>query len=395
MSGIKGFFEGRVEVFADKENRERLISFLLENDIRVKLRYCEENGGVYTEISPQLLKKIAPALDKSGIIVYIINIYGFKHIVNIILKRPGIIFGALIFAAILWLSTLFVWRVEISGNEKLTKGYLKETLLSHGVGEGVKISDIDERAISAQMVSLCPEVAWAAINVRGTTVTLEVRETNFSEKDETTLPDILVAKKSGIIREIEVYSGKAAVDVGTVVKAGDLLISGFISGNGLQYSDTPGIRYEGAAGKVKAEVFEIAEIFLPFETEIKSEMRGKTIGVSLSVFGSSFSIGEVGEAEDSQGRRLSFFGAIELPVTYRLSYETETVTEIRTVSEDEASIEAERLIYGKIIELCGEGDLTSVSVRYTAADDGILAIAEITYITEIALGKNITEKDKS
>ena len=388
MFGVIGFLEGRAEIFADSENRERFISFLIENDIGAKVRYCGENGGVYTEISPLLLKKIAPALDKSGIIVYIINIYGLKHILNNIIRRPGIVLASVLFAAILWVSTLFDWRVEISGNEQLTKGYLKETLLTYGVGEGVKLSDIDEREISAQIVSLCPEIAWAALNLRGTTVTLEIRETNFADEDEELTSDILVAEKSGIIREIEVYSGKAAVEVGTVVKAGDLLISGFISGNGLQYSETPGIRYEGASGRVRAEISETAEVFVPFESESVTELRGKASGISISVFGSNISIGKTQDGSE-EGRRLSFFGEIELPVTYRVSYDAETVTETRTVSEDEASLEAERLIYGKIIETCGDGELTSVSVRYETTEEGIGAAAEITYITEIALGKNI------
>ena len=393
MNRIIVFFEGRVELFADYANREKLISFFIENNIRTKMRYCEANGGVFTEISPFLLKKIAPALDKLGIIVYINNIYGIKHILNIMSKRPGIIFGALLFAAILWLSTMFVWRVEISGNERLTKEYLRENLLSYGVGEGVKISDIDEREISARMVSLCPEISWAAINIQGTTVTLEVLETEFSENDEKSVPDILVAKKSGLIRQISVYSGKAAVDVGTVVKAGDLLILGFISGNGLQYSDAMGIRYEGAAGSVKAEVSETAEILVPFEMENVTELQGKATGIRLSLFGNSINIGKLQNEIVSEGKRLSFFGEIELPVIYRVSYEAETVTEIITISEEEAAIAAERMIYEKIIETCGDGELTAVSVRYETTEQGIRAIAEISYITEIALGKNITGKD--
>ena len=62
MLNIIGFMEGRVEIFADKENREALISFFVNNEIRLKIRYDEESQGIFTEVSPSLLKKIAPAL---------------------------------------------------------------------------------------------------------------------------------------------------------------------------------------------------------------------------------------------------------------------------------------------------------------------------------------------
>ena len=106
--------------------------------------------------------------------------------------------------------------------------------------------------MSNAIVSISGEISWAALNVKGTTVTLNVRETALPSDKSDELPPMMVAKKSGVVRSVELYSGKSAVKVGSVVKEGDLLISGFISGNGLQYSDTPGIRYEGASGSVRA-----------------------------------------------------------------------------------------------------------------------------------------------
>ena len=79
FSGIIRFFEGRVRVYADSENKNAYIGFLLDNGIEAKVVNDEEKGGVYTEISPSLLKNIAPALDKLNVMVYIINIYGFKR----------------------------------------------------------------------------------------------------------------------------------------------------------------------------------------------------------------------------------------------------------------------------------------------------------------------------
>ncbi len=387
MSGIIGLLEGRVRIFADESNREKLVSFFIENGIRAKTEFDIESGGIYTEVSPSLLKKIAPSLDKSGIIVYIINICGFKYLKNLLMSRLGLAVGAMIFVAVLWISTLFVWRVDVIGNESLTKEQLRQTLFEYGVKEGAIISDIDEKAVSNAIVSISGEISWAALNVKGTTVTLTVRETALPSDKHDELPPMMVAKKSGVVRSVELYSGKSAVKVGSIVKEGDLLISGFISGNGLQYSDTPGIRYEGASGSVRAEVLETAEIFVPFESENEKTVLGDISGLVLEVFGNRITIGK--SDGDGEARRVTFFGDIELPVTYFVAHFSDTVTEKQTFSPEEASLQAERLIYGKIIEMCGDGDLTSVSVSYSEGEKGITASAKVTYVTEIAVGKNI------
>ena len=51
------FFEGRAKIYADEENKNALISFFIENGISAVLSADNEKGGIYTEISPSLLKK--------------------------------------------------------------------------------------------------------------------------------------------------------------------------------------------------------------------------------------------------------------------------------------------------------------------------------------------------
>jgi len=391
MMDIVGALEGRVEIFADKENRERLISFFINNGIRLKIRYDEKNEGIFTEVSPSLLKKIAPALDKSGIIVYINNIYGFRYILNVMAKRIGIPIGAALFAAVLWVSTLFVWRVDIVGNDILTKESLRNTLVEHGISEGAFISRINESEIADIIVTSCPEISWASVNIKGTTVTLNVLETHDENSSESEKYDMLVAQKSGVVRSIEIFSGKAAVKIGAVVKQGDLLVLGYISGNGLQISETPALRYEGARGSVKAEVSETLEVLVPFERELIFQTGGKIKGGKLSVFGKELTLGDMEDGICSGQKRLTVFGEIELPILYTVNSAVQTVTENTVFSEQDARLEAERAIYQKVLETCGSGELTSVRVSYVQREDGIIAQATITYITEIAVGKTLAQ----
>ena len=385
FSSLVGFFEGRVRVYADADNKDAFISFLIDNGIRARLSYDAENSGVYTEISPSLLKKIASALDKLNIMVYIINIYGFKRLCSKYRERVGLVLGALIFVLLLWASTLFVWRVDVCGTELLSKDSVRAELAEMGVRVGAKISGVDRTAVAGAFLKEHPELSWAAINFKGTTVTLTVKETEKKPNDEKITPKLLVASESGVVRSILVYEGSAAVKVGTVVNKGDVLITGFISGSGGQITDTPPLRVTGAVGSVKAEVSRTVEVSIPFFEETDRSEIGERQGTVISVFGHEFSFGNIDGAVLESEKNVTFFGTVEIPVTVKTYSEQKNVTETLSRDSETARLEAERQLYRKITETLGSGELISVKTEYVETEDGWKANAEISCLVEIAV----------
>lgn len=380
------FFEGRAKIYADEENKNALISFFIENGISAVLSADNEKGGVYTEISPSLLKKIAPTLDKLGIMVYINNIYGFSRLRSKYGKRYGLFLGAIVFTALLWVSTLFVWRVDVSGTELLSKAEVRAELSEMGVKVGAKISDVDRSAVLNTFLREHPELSWAALNFKGTTAILILKETEEKPSgDEITESRIMVAAESGVIRSITVSEGRATVKVGTVVNKGDVLISGLISGSGAQITDNPQLRVTNASGSVKAEVIRHVEVNVPFYEELsRTEGGGKKFKV-ISVFGHDFFFGSTQEAVLVDERNITFFGAIEIPVTVKTFSEKITVTDTVSRDVDTARLEAEGQIYKKITEMLGNGELSYVKAEYEETENGVVGRAEIGCVTEIAV----------
>ncbi len=380
------FFEGRVKIYADEENKNALISFFVESGISATVSADNEKGGIYTEISPSLLKKIAPALDKLNIMVYINNIYGFGRLRSRYGKRYGLLLGALVFAALLWVSTLFVWRVDVSGTELLSKAEVRAELSEMGVKVGAKISDVDRSAVLNTFLKEHPELSWAALNFKGTTAILILKETEEKPSDGgKTESRIMVAAESGVVRSVTVSEGKAAVKVGTVVNKGDVLISGLISGSGGQITDNPPLRVTNASGSVKAEVVRHVEVNVPFAEVIsRTEGSGKRIKV-ISVFGHDFFFGSTEGAVLLDERSVTFFGAVEIPVTVKTFSEEITVTDTVSRDGDAARLEAERQLYKKITDVLGDGELTYVKTEYVETENGIIGRAEIGCVTEIAV----------
>ena len=385
FSSLVKFFEGRVGISADAKNKNAFLTFLVSRGINAKV-VPYGNGGIYTEISPRMVKNIAPTLDKLNIMVYINNIYGFKRLSSRYAGRYGLLTGAILFVLFLWASTFFVWRVDIVGAEKLSREETRAELSEMGVKVGALISNIDRASAINSFLTEHPEISWAALNFKGTTAVLVLRETE--EKPNGEIEEsarLLVAAEDGVVRSVLVYEGTALVKVGAPVKRGDLLVSGLISGSGLQITDTPILKMSNAVGSVRADVTRTAEVFIPFYEHFTEYESGEKRAKEFSVFGHDFSFGKTEGLMLESERHITFFGVIEIPVTVRTySEKTEKTVTVTRVSE-EARLMAEALLYERISEVVGDGELSSVKTTFTESEDGWTAGAEMSCTVEIAV----------
>lgn len=400
LQKIVDYCRGSVLLRVEKRYENGFFRMLMTEKVPAQVCEVYENGekyGIEAVISPKFIKKLASVLDKYSIKVYIINIKGFCTLLPHLKRRIGVAVGSALFFMLLWISTLFLWRIDIVGAETVSNGLLREALAQSGVSPGVAVSDIDAFAVSNSLLLSCPQLSWASLEIKGTTATLTVRETvdHLSEKENETA--LLVASESGIVQSVLVYKGAAAVKPGSVVKAGDALINGLISGSGLQYSDQPVLRIGKADGSVKALVERELSVTVPYlETELIPKENGRSfISRSIKLFGGSLQIGKrkpsAGEFTQTENvTELSVFGAT-LPVTvYETVWNELTEHEIKRTPE-----EAEELARGRATEALtaelGEDELTFTEYTVTADEENGAVTVKVKYrcITEIAVSGNI------
>lgn len=386
---ILGFFVGRVKLYADENNKNAFLSFLVNNGIKAEITPDKEKNGVYAVLLQSTLKKVAPALDKSQIIVYIINIYGIRRILSGYRKRYGLFVGIAVFWVMVWLSSMFVWRVDVVGTEMLSVKAVRAELSEMGVHTGALISEIDKGLVANRFLAAHSEFSWAALNVKGTTVSLSVRETE-KRPDEGTETNVLVAKADGVVRSVLVYEGISVVSPGTVVKKGDVLITGFVSGSGLQITDVPPLRVGNARGIVRAEINGEVSVRVPLrETVTEQSASKKPCGRKISVFGCDITVGKTENTYQSEESYVTFFGLVEIPVTVTRYYEvSKSDTEIKR-SAAEARLEAEARINELVLTALSDAETVSLNVSYYDDEDGITARAEYVCIADITEKKNV------
>ncbi|WP_341877121.1 sporulation protein YqfD [Defluviitalea saccharophila] len=172
----------------------------------------------------RLLKNCAK---KTKCKVKIIEKKGWPFIAYRYRKRKVMGLGLLIFFSILYILSSFVWVIEIKGNQRIPTEELTKALREYGLKPGVWKNKIDPANIEGLLMSDFDDIAWTAVDIKGTKVTIELTETVIKPEiiDQST-PCDLVAEKTGLIVSIATRAGTPKVKPKDVVKKGDLLVSG-------------------------------------------------------------------------------------------------------------------------------------------------------------------------
>ena len=199
--------------------------------------------------------------------------------------RWGIFLGCLMSVALFLISQSVVWRIDIVGNERLTKEAVAETLSNHGLRIGARISDIDLKSLEQRVTIYNDDISWISVNISGMVARVEIREvidTDIVKKDESYAN--LISRFDAQIVGMEVYSGFLSVDEGDFVRKGDLLVSGVYK------SEKAPLRFLKASGRILGRVVQSFEVEIPLKQTKKVYTGEKIEKKTLIFFGNSIKL---------------------------------------------------------------------------------------------------------
>ena len=176
---------------------------------------------------------------------------------ELIKRRSRLFLLAMIFALLLTASGLFIWDLEVVGNERLSKGEILRALADCGIEEGTFWPTADAETIRGRMLLRCEDLAWMTLNVRGSRAVVLVLEREekpeiYSESDGADL----VASRGGAVKTVSVRNGRALVGEGEIVTRGQVLVSGEME------SPSGETRLVHALGSVTADTWPERTVFL-------------------------------------------------------------------------------------------------------------------------------------
>ena len=300
---------------------------------------------------------------------------GGKAFLRHVVSRLGLVFGVVLGLALLLYCRSRVWEIELVGNDSIDPDLLLEELEKCGLYEGMAIRELSENEISLAILSLDSRLAWVQIRRHGVRVIVECltvkqgNETIDLPKDKGAN---LVADFDAEIVDILVTSGEACVTPGSVVHAGDLLVSG-IGRHGATYADARVI------GKVKDTV----SVIVSLSCEQIIPTKSKLLGLTLHIFGHTLTFGRT-DGSFSERDTLYLFGMIRIPIFWSRHYETAFEKVECEMREVDAARMAERLLTQKLAILLSDGELLTSSVTGNYDQQGYTLTANIEYLINIA-----------
>lgn len=172
-------------------------------------------------------RKIRACAKKSGMRVRISKKMGLSFFLDRHSRRIGIIIGVLFCISAFMILSTRIWRIEVIGNERISTEEILDVFEGMGVRIGAPMSSVDEWTVEHGAVMEIPEIYWVNVNLRGSSVQIEIREViEQKETDKSDSPANIVASRDGQIVYIRPFEGTQEKKPGTGVVKGDLLISG-------------------------------------------------------------------------------------------------------------------------------------------------------------------------
>ncbi len=315
--------------------------------------------------------------------------------IPVILKRYrhriGFWIGILLFFATVYVSPMFLWKIDISGNESVNDSEILKSLESAGVAVGSFSPLIKRSEVYHTLLTSNEDLAWISVNVIGSTANVEVVEREFDRSTSITFDySNIVAEKAGRIIDMNVTKGRRTVKDGEVVSKGQILVSGVYD------TAKMGTVYSESEAEVLAAVSDSFKAYIPLVSSEKRYAEAETECIYIKLFRKSINIlknySQTTEKYDTIIREdcIPLKGFDRLPLTVvRKEIFPYDIIEI-TLTESEALRIAQNEVRQKIMDE-NYSDLLGFEESYYVAD-GVLyytcsvdAIQNIATVSEIKI----------
>lgn len=335
-----------------------------ESEERFTLRTTREGARRLAEVTQETEAELTP-LEERGAPLALWR-----------LRRRYVLVLALAVAMVLiWYGNTFIWAFQVTGNDTVPTEAILRALERNGVTLGTRSLSFDQEELRNHVLLELGDISWLSVNVKGCTAHVQVVERKRPpEMAQKGTPANIVARRAGIIERVEALDGRALVQKGDTVQAGQLLLSGVSDGR------FGGVRFMEARGRVYARTWYTLTAHVPLTAAEKTGEGERDTRLALDVGKKRIKIYGKGSITGAGCDKITVYHPLTLPFGLRLPltavvetttrWEQETVT--RTVAEAQA--EGEALLLHRLEALLGEdGEVVSTGFS-TAKDDGVLTV---------------------
>ena len=294
---------------------ERFINMCTNNKILIWNLKREKGVKLYLNIDIKDFYKAIKIAKKLKCKIKILKKRGIPFIINKYKKRKIFVISLIIISLTLYISSIYIWNIDIIVEDNLKLENIEEDLKLAGLQTGIRKKEIKTEEIINQIRLKRNDISWVGIKLEGTNAIVKIVKAKqapelLDEKDYCNI----VAKKAGTITKIIAQNGTAIVKNGEYVEQGQVLIEGTMEG---KYT---GKRYVHSLGEVEAIVKYTKErkIYLNEVENVKTGNKEKKYRIKINNFQinfyktlSKFKIYDTIE----ENKKLKIFSNLYLPIS--------------------------------------------------------------------------------
>ena len=168
--------------------------------------------------------------EKYSLDVKVNEVNSLRRILTLYKKRLSFLAGLFICGLLIYIESLYVWRIDVDGCNDLTPEEVICVMENKYPCYGKKKKDIDLEALKNVIEDNFEGVCWVSCSISGTHLTVNLRESaDVFNRSKPTDPCNVVAAMDCTIYSIVTSAGTPVVMAGDDVKKGDILISGAVN----------------------------------------------------------------------------------------------------------------------------------------------------------------------
>lgn len=201
------------------------------NDAGIVVYYARQDGTLTLRfgIRRSDFKMLRAIAKRRGDHLTLDNRRGIYWAMRTLLARPVLMAGMVL---LLFLSLYLPTRVlfvQVDGNVLIPSRLIIEKAADCGIGFGASRREVRSEKMKNALLQSIPQLQWAGVNTSGCTAVISVRErTDQEQNHEQKQVSSIIAARDGVIRQLTVLSGNPVCKVGQAVKAGQVLVSGYM-----------------------------------------------------------------------------------------------------------------------------------------------------------------------
>jgi len=172
---------------------------------------------------------LRPYARKTGCKLKVLKKRGIPFAAKKVTRRKMLWSGLLAAAALVWILSGFVWTIRVEGCDQLSEQEVLTLLEQAGLHTGVRKQTLHIKDLKNTVMLNTDKLSYFTVNFQGTKAIVQVWERRHpEEKPSEPQPCDVISGLTGIVTDIRVKTGTAAVKTGDTVQAGDIIARGTI-----------------------------------------------------------------------------------------------------------------------------------------------------------------------